>query len=90
MWLKRTVTAAAVALALCGCSREIDFEYLDIEPLTVIEAELTPDGAKVGIRLTTPMDEPMNRTLLRDATVTLTDLDSEESTQLEIDAEGYY
>lgn len=90
MWLKQTLTACAAALALCGCSREIDFEYLDIEPLTVIEAELTPDGAKVGITLTTPMDEPMNLTRLTDATVTLTDLESGESNRLVADTDGYY
>ncbi len=91
MRLKQILTVICVGLALAGCSREIDFEYINIEPLTVIEAELTPEGAKVGIRLTTPMDEPMNRTLLTDAAVTLTDLDgSGEPATLTPDSEGYY
>lgn len=77
-------------LTLSSCEKELDFKYHDIDPLTVIEAELTPDGAKVGITYTTPMDEPMDLTRLTDAVVTLTDLTDGSVYDLSPDAEGYY
>lgn len=84
-----------VHYALCilltvGCSKDLDFKYHDIEPLTVIEAELTPDGAKVAITLMTPMDEPMDRTHLTDAIVTLQDLTDDSSVSLTPDKDGYF
>lgn len=78
------------ALLAISCSRNIEFEYLDIEPLTVIEANLTPEGAKVAITLTTPMDEPMNTARLTDAIVTLTDLTDGETVTLEPDGNNYF
>lgn len=84
------LAAICMALALASCEKEIDFDYHDIDPLTVIEAELTPGGAKVGITLTTPMDEPMDRTRLTDATVTLTDLTDATVYRLRADAEGFF
>lgn len=78
------------ALLAVSCSRNIDFEYIDIEPLTVIEGNLTPDGIKVSLTLTTPMDEPMNRTRLTDAIVTLTDMTDGETIALEPDDENYF
>lgn len=79
-------------LALCAisCSRNIDFDYLEIEPLTVIEATLTPDGARVAITRTTPMDEPMNKARLTDAVVTLTDLTDGETVNLEADDNNFF
>lgn len=73
-----------------ACQRDIDFEYHDIEPLTVIEAELTPSGARVGITLTTPMDEPMDLTRRTDATVIITDLTTGEARELQPDSDGYF
>ncbi|MDE6229964.1 MAG: DUF4249 domain-containing protein [Muribaculaceae bacterium] len=86
----RIYLAALGLTALTACEKEIDFDYIDIEPLTVIEAELTPEGSVVAITLTTPMDEPMNRTRLTDATVTLTDLDADTTISLIPDADGNY
>lgn len=77
-------------LLATSCERELDFKYHDIAPLTVIEAELTPAGASVAITLTTPMDEPMDRTLLTDASVTLADLTDGKTYVLTADAEGRY
>ncbi len=77
-------------LLLASCEKELDFKYHDIEPLTVIEAELTPDGVKVAITSTTPMDEPMDRTHLTDAVVTLTDLTDGSVYGLHTDSEGFY
>lgn len=79
--------------ALCillSCERELDFKYHDIEPLTVIEGELTSRGAKIGITLTTPMDEPMDMTHLTDAEVSLTDLTAGTEIVLQTDADGFY
>lgn len=77
-------------MLLSSCKKEIEFIYHEIDPLTVIEAELTPEGINVAITLTTPMDEPMNRTRLTDATVSLTDLTAGNFIQLFPDSEGYY
>lgn len=77
-------------ILLNSCKKEIEFIYHDIDPITVIEAELTPEGIRVSLTLTTPMDEPMDRTRLTDASVSLTDLTSGISLQLSTDSEGYY
>ena len=77
-------------LALTGCEKVLDFKYHDIEPLTVIEGELTADGAKISITLTTPMDEPMDRTRLTDATVTVTDLSNDSEYVLTPDSDGVF
>lgn len=82
-----TVTMAVLA---AGCEKELDFKYHDIEALTVMEGTLTESGADVTIRLTTPMDEPMDRTCLTDAQVTLSDLHTGESTVLTADDRGHY
>ncbi len=75
---------------LSGCSKDLDLEYHDIEPLTVIEAELTQNGALVSITSTTPMDEPIDTTRLSDAKVTLFDLTSGISYFLYADQDGYF
>lgn len=85
--------AALTASLLCvitSCEKELDFKYHDIDPLTVIEGELTPGGIKVGITMTTPMDEPMDRSHLTDAEVILSDLTADTSHTLHPDAEGYF
>lgn len=73
-----------------GCEKELDFTYHEIDPITVIEGELTPDGIKVGITMTTPMNEPMDRTRLIDAVVALTDMTAEEEVYLTPDNQGYF
>lgn len=77
-------------LCLVSCKKELDFKYHDIDPITVIEAELTPEGIKVGITLTTPMDEPMDRTRLTDASVSLFDLTDRLSFDLMPDENGFF
>lgn len=90
MKLYSILSMTCMMLLLASCEKELDFEYHDIAPLTVIEAELTPDGAKVGITYTTPMDEPMNRTRLTDAVVTLTDLTDGTVYNLRADEDGFF
>lgn len=82
--------ASCIALMIEGCSKDLDLKYHDIEPLTVIEAELTPEGFRASITLTTPMDEPMDRTRLTDARVALLDLNSGEEYSISADEEGYF
>lgn len=82
--------SVTMAVSVAGCEKELDFKYHDIEALTVIEGTLTESGADVTIRLTTPMDEPMDRTCLTDAQVTLRDLSTDESTVLTADERGHY
>lgn len=81
---------ALLALLLTACEKDLDLKYHYIDPLTVIEAELTPDGCRVGITLTTPMDEPMDLTRLTDAAVTVLDLTSGAEYDLIPDDEGYF
>lgn len=84
------IISVTMAMLAAGCEKELDFKYHDIEALTVIEGTLTESGADVTIRLTTPMDEPMDRTCLTDAQVTLRDLRTDESTVLTADDRGHY
>lgn len=77
-------------LLLASCEKELDFEYLDIEPLLVIEGSLTETGAEVSLTWTTPMDEPMDKTRVTDATVSITDLTTGSVEMLTPDAEGLY
>lgn len=81
---------ALCILTMASCEKELDFKYHDIEPLTVIEGELTSEGARIGITYTTPMDEPMDRNRLTDATVTITDLTDNAVYLLSSDTEGYF
>lgn len=90
MKLHYILLSLALAVVLGSCEKDLDLKYHYIEPLTVIEAELTPEGMKAGITLTTPMDEPMDRRRLTDATVTLTDLTSGAVYHLTVDTDGYY
>lgn len=83
-------TVCFLALVLTSCEKELDIDYHDIAPITVIEGELTPDGVRVGLTLTTPMDEPMDRTCLTDALVTLDDLTEGQSYALSPDPEDFY
>lgn len=90
MKIRDMVFAVVLMAAMTSCEKELDFKYHDIAPLTVIEGELTPDGAKVGITLTTPMAEPMDRTRLTDASVTLEDITDGTTYTLTPDAEGFF
>lgn len=82
--------AASLALMLCSCEKELAFEYHFEPPKTVIEGTLDQDGAKVALTLTTPMDEPLDRTRLTDATVTVEDLNTGCVRSLLPDADGYF
>lgn len=88
--MNRLLGIIILSLGLLSCQRNFDLEYHDIDPLTVIEATLTPEGARVSLTLTTPMDEPMDRTRLTDALVILTDLSDGSEEELTINDDGYF
>ena len=90
MRLYNILLSIGLIAVLVSCEKELDISYHNIDPLPVIEAELTPDGARVSITLTTPMGEPMDRTRLTDAVVTLTDLTDGATYDLHADADGYF
>ena len=90
MRLHNILLSIGLMAVLVSCEKELDISYHNIDPLPVIEAELTPDGARVGITMTTPMGEPMDRTRLTDAVVTLTDLTDGATYDLHADADGYF
>ncbi len=73
-----------------SCEKELDFEYHDISPLTVIEGAVTQDGASVRITHTTPMDEPMNRVAVTDARVTVLDITDGTLSELVPDKSGNF
>ncbi len=79
-----------VAITLQSCKKDLDIKYKEIPPITVIEGELTLEGAKVRITMTTPMDEPMDSTLLTDATVSIADLTDGSLELLTPDTDGVY
>lgn len=88
--LTRSVLVGTLALALQACEKDLDIRYKDISPITVIEGQLSLHGAEVRITMTTPMDEPMDRTLLTDATVTLADLTDGSLETLVADQNGVF
>ncbi|MDE5567620.1 MAG: DUF4249 domain-containing protein [Muribaculaceae bacterium] len=73
-----------------SCKKEIDMDYHDIEPITVIEGQLSQNGVEVRITMTTPMDEPMDTKLLTDATVVLSNLTTGEEEYLNPDDRGVF
>lgn len=73
-----------------ACQKDIDFEYHEIDPITVIEANLNTTSVSVIITETTPVDEPMNRTRYTDAEVVLTDLSTGSASALAPDDDGVY
>ena len=88
--LKIFAPAATAAMMLVSCEKELDIKYRDIDPIPVIEGALTTGGATVALTMTTPMDEPMDRTRLTDAAVELADLTSGEIVTLTPDTNGDY
>lgn len=90
MRILRYIYPLLLLVLAVSCEKELDFKYRYIEPITVIEGLLTPEGIEVAVTLTTPMGEPMDRTHLTDAAVTLLDLTDGSTVTLNPDAEGYY
>lgn len=79
-----------LSLSLLSCEKELDFKYNEIDPILVIEASLSQEGAKVSLTETTPMNEPMDRTKVTDAEITITDLENNMDFVLAADATGVF
>lgn len=85
------ILVAAIAGLLCiSCEKELDFDYREIEPLTVIEASLTASEASVRIARTSNMDEPLDQATIVDASVILSDLTDGIDHTLSADAYGIF
>lgn len=79
-----------IAIIVTGCEKELDIDYKDIDPIMVVEGALDQNGAKVKLTMTTPMDEPMDRDPVTDATVTVTDNTTGEQEILLPDSDGNF
>lgn len=90
MKITKYLICAAMTAALVSCEKEIDFDYHEISPLLVIEGAVSENGTKVALTNTTPMDEPMDKTCLTDAYVTVTDLTEGVTIPLVADADGMF
>lgn len=80
----------SVIIVMTSCEKELDFEYHDIDALTVVEAMLSQHGSVVTLTYTTPMNEPIDMTPITDATVTLTDFSTGDQYHLVADANGSF
>ncbi|MDE7389186.1 MAG: DUF4249 family protein [Muribaculaceae bacterium] len=89
--MRRLLYLLIVAVAtLCSCEKELNFDYHTIDPLLVIEGNMTLSDASVRLTLTTPMNEPMDSVTLTDARVTITDVIAGEEMELLPDSVGIY
>lgn len=92
--MNKAIASTSILLLLgaaaSSCTKELDFVYHDIEPVLVVEAELTQSGIGVELTETTPMDEAFSGLRLTDATVGMTDLTEGSTIVLQPDADGRY
>ena len=79
-----------VSILLASCEKEIDFEYKDIPEQQVIEGLLTQEGVSVKLTKTVPTDEPFSDACIVDASVTLTDLETNEEYVLAPNQNGIF
>ena len=84
------VSFLIILIQIQGCKKELDIKYKDIEPILIIQGELTQNGANVRLTHTTPMDEPMNNTPITEAEVMLNDLTEGSYSILYPDETGTY
>lgn len=73
-----------------SCKKELDFKYHEIEPILVIEGQLTQFGCETRLTYTTPMNEYMDTTHLSDAIVLLKDNTDGSDMILECDKNGIF
>ena len=85
MKFKYLLVALPLAILAGSCKKELDFSYHDIDPIPVAEAYLSQNGTELTLTLTTPMDEPMDLRRLKDAEVTLYNIDQDDWVVLEAD-----
>lgn len=90
MNITRYIPAVVAVAFLSSCEKELDFEYHDVDALTVIEGYVDESGSKIRITHTTPMDEPMSRECVTDATVVLSDVTDGTAVELLPDPDGCF
>lgn len=86
----RYLVPVMLLLTATACEKDLDFKYKTIPAITVIEASLDGSIARVAVMETTPMDEPLTKTLFTDAVVNVTDLSTGSVIQLQPDAQGLF
>lgn len=90
MKIVKYIVLIFVIIIMSACEKELDFEYHDIAPLTVVQATLSQTGCAVSITSTTPMSQPIDTTRITDATVVLTDFTSGAIYNLTTDRYGIF
>lgn len=84
------IIGAAATVALSSCEKEIQFDYRDIPEQQVIEGLLTQDGISVRLTKTVPTDRPLDDSTVTDASVTLTDRTTGDTSILAPDTRGTF
>ncbi|MCR5679455.1 MAG: DUF4249 domain-containing protein [Prevotella sp.] len=59
-------------MALAACTKEIDFDYHEVEPLVVIEGLVTDEGTSVVVTRSRSVSDPLPSPCRKDAVVTIT------------------
>lgn len=72
--MQRIFSFILFSVLLWSCKKELDFEYHEIDPILVIESQLTQKGCETRLTFTTPMNEYMDTTHVRNADVILRDV----------------
>lgn len=85
-----TIVTVVLTMGLCGCEKELDFKYHEIEPIPVIEGNLSQDGAEVKITYTTPVDLPLDTEGVTDAMVVIDDLTDKREQILTVGEDGVF
>jgi len=83
----RIISLFLLSAMTVSCTKDLDIEYHDIEPIPVIEANLTDRGLDVRLTLTSPMNEPMNTVAQTDYTATLNEKETD-TYRLDVDYHG--
>ena len=87
--MKKIFCIIAAAIMLASCTKEIDLDYRDVEPVPVIEGLLSVDKAEVKITKTRNMDDSTKMSGIRVDDVRYILPDGTEMA-LEYQSDGYY
>ena len=87
--MKKILYIIALAITLASCTKEIELDYNDIDPIPVIEGHLSPEGAEVKITKTRNMSDSTKTPGMRVESVRIVSPDGTE-TALEYQSDGIY
>ncbi|MBR6176457.1 MAG: DUF4249 family protein [Bacteroidales bacterium] len=87
--MKKIIYILAIASTLVSCTKEIELDYNDIDPIPVIEGHLTPEYAEVKITNTRNMDDSTKTAGIRVDDVRIISPDGTE-TPLKYQQDGCY